>query len=495
MNPPKLQFYQLHYQQVCYLKSLFEEAENFNQKFVSYELHDDGSPKHTQDAVAEIASCHPNLKVVLHEKNRGLFAMLNGCLKASDSPYTYIGAGDDMICSAAMHNALQHVHSTEKMPIIITDFYVMHMESRTSVYAEAILPRECMTGNHITSVKFKDALGRNQIFIVTTAALIPTQAARSTGSFLERMKWYSDWFSCHVAALRNGVQYIPIPLGCWRHDPSKSYSRTDVRVREEKDVLRNILSTLKTPEYDDVREILLTPNATPVFDGIACRLLFAILFRPQYWGFLRRSHFYFALHEIAAPWISPERWGGRMLIWLDKNSVLRFLWQPFMRLLLRLGGAHVGRNVRFGRNMKIREPRGLRIGDNVIIGNDVNICAIHPLNIASGVRIGNQVRLESANSSTVPGVRFFRKKTVTIGRDAFIDDHCSLGPGANIPAGEHVPGSTQIENVESAPLFFLDDTDQIRVDYKVLREWYGLDPKGNPVVDQMERQPDISETL
>ena len=139
----------------------------------------------------------------------------------------------------------------------------------------------------------------------------------------------------------------------------------------------------------------------------------------------------------------------------------------------------MGRKVRFGRKVRIREPRGLRIADDVTMGEGVSICAMHPLHVGSGARIGKYVRLESANSSEEPGVRFFRKKSVMIEHGAVIGEGCVIGPGARIQAGQNIPVGSRLDLVESTPLFVLGDDDQIRVDHTVLRKGYGLDPQGN----------------
>ncbi len=478
-----LRYFVLNYRQTQYLESVLEEAKNFDPKLVSFELHDDGSPKQIQDEVAEIVSRYPGVQAVFHGSNCGVIKMLETCLRASHSNYTYIGGGDDAPCPSAIQNTLLCCQSGEGTPVMVSDFYIVHAEKRASVYVEAILPTQWMTGDKVPPKELKKSLKQKgeAAYIATHACLAPTKALLSAGGFSERMRWHCDWFSFHVAALRNGIQYFPTPLACWRQSPAGYSHSSRSGSKQQRDVLREILSTLKKPEYSDVRETILCPNMTPMMDDIARQTLLAILSKSKYWGFLRWGHFRNALQEIAASWISQARWGGKILEWLDESILarpLQFLRQPLIRVLLRLGGARVGRKVYFGRKIKIRDPRGLNVGDHVTIGDGVSICAGHPLHIGSGVGIGDNVRLESVNFSKESAVRFLRKKSVTIGEDVIIGEDCTIGPGAHIPSCERVSPRMCVENVESTPLFFLDDTDQIRLDHKVLREWYGLDPKG-----------------
>ncbi|PWU09372.1 MAG: hypothetical protein C5B47_03540 [Verrucomicrobia bacterium] len=492
-KPPQetLSFFLLHYRQTHFLNSLLTEAKNFDPNLVSFELHDDGSPAEFQKHIAAILDLYPGMKTVLHPSNHGTVALLEKCLAASQSDYTYFGASDDAGCPASIQRALWS--RDLKNPLIVSDFYVIYMERRSSVYVEAILPPQWMTGKAVLPQELKKTLreGRDGAYIATHASLAPTKALLSAGGFPQKMKWHTDWFSVHVAALRTGIQYVPVPLACWRQSAAGYSHSSRSGAKRQRDVLREILSTLTKPEYSDVREIILSPNMTPLLDDIACQTLLAILSRPRYWRFLRRGHLRNALHEAAAPWISENRLGGKLLKWLDRHhriKSLRFVRQKFIDLFLLLGGAQVGRNVRFGNKVTICGPRGLRIGDNVTFGDGVSIRASHPLAIGSGTQIGNNVRLESVNFSKKTEVRFLRKKSICIGENVLIGSNSIIGPGANIPSFTQVPPNSHVENVESSPLFFLDDTDQIRVNHEVLRERYGLDPQGIPIMHAKQRE-------
>src|SRR6476620_2949048 len=88
---PMLQFDLLHYRQTHYLRPLLTEAQNFNPGLVAFRLHDDGSPPEIQSKVREIISLFPDLNAELHPTNRGVLAMVEGCLAESKSDYSYIG--------------------------------------------------------------------------------------------------------------------------------------------------------------------------------------------------------------------------------------------------------------------------------------------------------------------------------------------------------------------------------------------------------------------
>jgi hypothetical protein len=129
----RLKFFLLHYRQTQFLDSLLKEAENFDPQLVSFEIHDDGSPSEIQKQVTAILSSYPAIKAVLHPSNRGVLAILEECLGNSRADYTYFGAGDDAGCPASMQMALRDLKDA-KSPLIASDFYVIHMESRSSVY-------------------------------------------------------------------------------------------------------------------------------------------------------------------------------------------------------------------------------------------------------------------------------------------------------------------------------------------------------------------------
>lgn len=482
---PILQFDLLHYRQPQYLKSLLTEAQNFDPELVAFRLHDDASPPEVQTKVREIVSLFPGLKAELHATNRGVLAMLEDLLSESKSDYTYIGAGDDATCPASIQYALRQLKPGET-PLIVSDFYSFDVASGTSVYVEAIAPQSWLTGAVISPEAMRCALksGSEGVYIATHAAIAPTQGLLAAGGFPREMKWHCDWFAFSVAALRSGVRYTSTPIGCWRESSAGYSQAARSGSTAERDVLQHIFSRLTAPEYADVRESILSPRMTPMMDDIGRQTLHAILSEPRYWIFLRGGHFKNALNEIAAAWLAEEKWVGKLLDWLDRGWRIPLaapLRQFLTRFFLVLSGSRVGQRVYFGRGFRIREPRGLQIGNDVTIGAGVYICALHPLTIGAGTRIGNNVRLESANSSDLPGAKFFRRKSVIIEKECTIGDGASIGPGARVGAGEAVAAGSRIDNVEREPLFFRDESDEIRVNHNVLRNHYGLNPDGSPV--------------
>ncbi len=78
-------------------------------------------------------------------------------------------------------------------------------------------------------------------------------------------------------------------------------------------------------------------------------------------------------------------------------------------------------------------------------------------------------------------MKFFRRNSVIIGEGCTIGDGARIGPGGRVGAGEAVAAGARIDNIESEPLFFPDESDQIRVNHNVLRDHYGLNPDGSTV--------------
>ncbi|MEJ2038022.1 MAG: tetratricopeptide repeat protein, partial [Desulfosarcinaceae bacterium] len=72
------------------------------------------------------------------------------------------------------------------------------------------------------------------------------------GGFIDQLKWHSDWFMWHVAAFRHGICFIPESLSAIRVLP-KSYSNAGRRNwAEQKQVLRHLLTLLRSETYRDV---------------------------------------------------------------------------------------------------------------------------------------------------------------------------------------------------------------------------------------------------
>jgi len=137
-------------------------------------------------------------------------------------------------------------------------------------------------------------------------------AWRGAGGFPVEMKWHSDWFAFSVAALRSGIRYTSVPIGCWRESSGGYSQAARSGSKAERDVLQQIFSRLMTQEYADVREAILSPHMTPMLDDIGRQTLLSVLSKPLYWTFLRLGHFKNALNEIFAPWLVEEQWLGKL---------------------------------------------------------------------------------------------------------------------------------------------------------------------------------------
>jgi hypothetical protein len=126
--------------------------------------------------------------------------------------------------------------------------------------------------------------------------IIRRSAFFDAGGFRPELEWYTDWLLWLTVACRRGICYAPETLAAMRLDAS-SLSATGRRDRSRRrGVLHRLLHTLRSPEFDDVRELwvqgdVLAPFGEPVVDvaladpALACDPAVAMLLRLplMYW--------------------------------------------------------------------------------------------------------------------------------------------------------------------------------------------------------------------
>jgi putative colanic acid biosynthesis acetyltransferase WcaF len=122
---------------------------------------------------------------------------------------------------------------------------------------------------------------------------------------------------------------------------------------------------------------------------------------------------------------------GRLL-WALMMPAFRLSPRPlwaWRRALLRLFGAHVGRNVHVYNTVRITIPWNLRIGDNCAIGDRATLYALGNISIGNRATISQGAHLCAGSHDWRDPTMPLMKLPIEIGADAWVCADAFVGPG------------------------------------------------------------------
>lgn len=141
-----------------------------------------------------------------------------------------------------------------------------------------------------------------------------------------------------------------------------------------------------------------------------------------------------AANRRSKKWSRSELLGR--LIWEVVGAPLmalspRPLW-GLRRALLRLFGAHVGRDVHIYPSVKIAVPWNLRIGDFAAVGANAIIYSLGPIEIGARVTISQFAHLCAGTHDYLSPTFDLLKPPIIVGADAWVCANAFVGPGVRI---------------------------------------------------------------
>lgn len=146
-----------------------------------------------------------------------------------------------------------------------------------------------------------------------------------------------------------------------------------------------------------------------------------------------------AANRSAVKW-SSKQLAGRVLWHVIQISFAlspRPLW-AWRRVLLRLFGAKIGRDVHIYPTVRITIPWNLSIGDQAAVGDRAILYALGPITIGKRATISQNAHLCAGSHDTTRSDRQLIKPPIVIGADAWVAADAFIGPGVRVGEGSIV---------------------------------------------------------
>ena len=217
-----------------YLKSCLDSA--LAQTFKDFELLvvDDGSTDATRELVRQYSEGDERVRVCLNQRNLGLVANWNRCVKLARGQWLKFLFQDDLLEPSCLEEMLRASRSgvdlvVARRGLIFEDGTPAPIQERYRRYVdEHNLARHCRGRPYLTAGQFAEVLSRNPTFNCIgepTATLIRRSAFERYGGFNRDLIILGDWECAARVAANTGLCYVDATLAHFRVHPGAATSK------------------------------------------------------------------------------------------------------------------------------------------------------------------------------------------------------------------------------------------------------------------------------
>lgn len=241
---------------------------------------DDASTDDSMSVLEGYAKEYPNLRVVRHERNRGVTTTLNTGLALATGRYAYLGAADDYVLPGFFEKACALLDRHPDAGLCYTfDSYRIGdgpIEANPSGWSDrpgyfrpedvCRLLRHCIPGH---------------------CSIIRREPLLHAGKMVPQLEWYADWFVNLTIAFRHGACHIPETLAVRVLMP-QNYSADAKPGERNVAVLGVFFDRITAPELADVAPYFRRNGAATYFgtDLVRAAARRGDCWEPQVLGFL-----------------------------------------------------------------------------------------------------------------------------------------------------------------------------------------------------------------
>ena len=211
---------------------------------------DDGSTDASRQILADYASREPRLKVLLQERNLGLWAAIDRGLKAAQGDYVYSAGVDDIPEPFMVENLARLAAAHPQVDVVTTNYYfqVYREDGSSFRYPSGIgLAREA---RYYSPGEFVEALRRCWL---PALGLPMFRREVLLAEFRSDFGWWGDYLDVLRFGFRSGMCHAGEPALAFRVVPNSYGSQGRGNPVRNRELLRHIVRSVFTgPEFAEV---------------------------------------------------------------------------------------------------------------------------------------------------------------------------------------------------------------------------------------------------
>lgn len=248
MSPPMLSVVLPNYNHAEFVGDAVEAILAQDYEPLELVIVDDGSTDHSRAVLGALAERHPQIRLILNERNRGVKHSVRLGFGATTGSYVYTAAADDRVLPGFFRTALELAERHPEAAYVFGNIVARYPDGSTkefgasrwdepryaspdefrSEYLEAEAPSHSLSG---ATIYRRDAL----------EAMIPWH--------LEALGAWSDTFRLRALGLLHGVCYVPVAGVLWRVAPDTLSQTLGSQPRRAYDIAASAAHLMRSPHF------------------------------------------------------------------------------------------------------------------------------------------------------------------------------------------------------------------------------------------------------
>ena len=228
----------------------------FRQEFPPTEVIvvNDASTDDSVEIISRYASRAPRLRLYCNPTNIGVMKTMNRALGLARGDYIYGGAADDWVAPAHFQKAMNMLLRYPQAGLCFGYVCQFHADSEKLYPLRSRMSRHkrYFSPDELTEAFSRVARPGDSVVVPGNGAIWKRAEFIRAGGYQESLRWYGDWFTLQVVALRHGACFIPEYLAYTRVDHRSFSFAGQKNWEEQRVVLDRMIRLIKSKKFRDV---------------------------------------------------------------------------------------------------------------------------------------------------------------------------------------------------------------------------------------------------
>jgi glycosyltransferase involved in cell wall biosynthesis len=175
---------------------------------------DDASTDDSREVLAQCQSRHPNLAVLVNERNLGALHALQRGLEAAKGRYIYFAAADDQVLPGFFRQAINTLEAAPTAGLFCAETILIDDATGRKIATRPAV-RPSQAGGGLSAKDVEVLLKRADNFIHTGSSIFRRQAVLNKSGFMAEAGSFADGLLARKIALADGMWFMPKPVAIW----------------------------------------------------------------------------------------------------------------------------------------------------------------------------------------------------------------------------------------------------------------------------------------
>jgi GT2 family glycosyltransferase len=187
---------------------------------------DDGSSDDSISVIEAYRSRYPSIKLIRHDKNRGVAAAMQTALAVASGEFLIGAAADDFVLPGLFAGAIAALRAHPEAALFCSEAVLVDRESRIVGFRPWVLPR--YTSGYVSPQEARRAIRNTDNWFLGTGVMYRRERLAEIGYFDHSLGSLTDTMANRLLAFRHGFFFQAEVLSAWRIYPESFSSRSSL---------------------------------------------------------------------------------------------------------------------------------------------------------------------------------------------------------------------------------------------------------------------------